>query len=324
MELAYLLANLPTVTNVTGGTRATITHIASDSRLVTPGALFVAYRGINNDLHKFIPDALERGAAAIVGENPSAGLPIPYIQVADGREALALLNAAWYGHPSRNMALVGITGTDGKTTTANLLYNILRAAGRRVGLISTVNAVIDEQTFDTGLHTTTPDAPDVQRYLAKMRDAGAEAAVLEVTSHGLAQGRVTGCAFDVAVVTNITHEHLDFHGTFEAYREAKGLLFRSLVSSPRKPAPWQDLAKTAVLNRDDSSFEFLDAIPAEQVITYGIADSRRQVIRDADRKRRIRSLTATDIHYTPAGIEFILTAVPAGREAGGRGQRAGG
>ena len=130
------------------------------------------------------------------------------------------------------MALVGITGTDGKTTTANLLFNILKAASRRVGLISTVHAVIGEQIHNTGLHTTTPDAPDVQRYLAEMRDAGTEIAVLETTSHGLAQHRVTGCAFDVAVVTNITHEHLDFHGSYEAYREAKALLFRSLSQAP--------------------------------------------------------------------------------------------
>ena len=194
---------------------------------------------------------------------------MPFVQVIDGRAALAWLSAAWHGHPSRSMALVGITGTDGKTTTANLLFNILKAAGRRAGLISTVSAVIGDETYDTGLHTTTPDAPDVQRYLAQMRDAGTEIAVLETTSHGLAQHRVTGCAFDVAVVTNITHEHLDFHGTYEAYREAKALLFRSLADSPKKPG-LNGLPKTAVLNRDDSSYEFLAAIPAGQVITYGL------------------------------------------------------
>ena len=128
-----------------------------------------------------------RGASAVVGEDPAAGLPVPHIRVADGRAALAWLSAAWYGHPSLDMALVGITGTDGKTSTANLLFNILQAAGRRAGLISTVNAVIGDEIYDTGLHTTTPDAPDVQRYLARMRDAGTETAVLEATSHGLAQ-----------------------------------------------------------------------------------------------------------------------------------------
>ena len=113
--------------------------------------------------------------------------------------------------------MIGVTGTDGKTTTCNLIYSILKAAGIRAGMISTVNAVIGDQTHDTGLHTTTPDSADVQRLLAQMRDAGTEAAVLETTSHGLAQHRVTGTVFDVAVVTNITHEHLDFHGSYEAY-----------------------------------------------------------------------------------------------------------
>ena len=210
---------------------------------------------------------------------------VTYVQVADGRAALAWLSAAWYGNPSRSMALVGITGTDGKTTTANLLFNILKAASHRVGLVSTVHAVIGDQTYNTGLHTTTPDAPDVQRFLAQMRDAGTEIAILETTSHGLAQHRVTGCAFDVAVVTNITHEHLDFHGSYEAYRDAKALLFRSLSQTPGASAKSFDwlaadaglphLPKTAVLNRDDSSYEYLARIPAERVITYGAEEILR-------------------------------------------------
>ena len=223
--------------------RLTSRQITADSRQVIPGACFVAYQGLGVDGHRFIPDAIARGAAAIVGEQMLADLPVAYVRVADGRAALAWLSAAWYGHPSRSMALVGITGTDGKTTTANLLFNILKAASRRVGLISTVHAVIGEQIYNTGLHTTTPDAPDVQRYLAQMRDADTEIAILETTSHGLAQHRVTGCAFDVAVVTNITHEHLDFHGSYEAYREAKALLFRSLSQAPGASAEIVRLAR---------------------------------------------------------------------------------
>ena len=147
---------------------------------------------------------------------------------------LAWLHAAWYGHPSRSMTVIGVTGTDGKTTTSNLIFSILKAAGIRAGMISTVNAVIGDEVYDTGLHTTTPDSADVQRYLAQMRDAGTEVAVLETTSHGLAQHRVTGTIFDVAVVTNITHEHLDFHGSYEAYRDAKAMLFRSLHGVPNR------------------------------------------------------------------------------------------
>ncbi len=287
MHLAELLANLPAIVAVVGDLQVAITHITSDSRQVTPGALFVAYRGVGDDGHRFIRDAIARGAAAVVGEQAMPGLPTPYVQVPDGRAALAWLNAAWYGNPSRSMALVGITGTDGKTTTANVLFNVLKAASRRAGLISTVHAVIGDQIYNTGLHTTTPDAPDIQRYLAQMRDAGTEIAVLETTSHGLAQHRVTGCAFDVAVITNITHEHLDFHGSYEAYREAKALLFRSIsqVHSgvPDKSLDWFErsaglprLPKTAVLNRDDSSYEILARIPVERVITYGVGEAEHE------------------------------------------------
>ena len=272
------------------------------------------------------------GAAAIVGEHKLVDLPVPYARVADGRAALAWLSAAWYGHPSRSMALVGITGTDGKTTTANLLFNILKAASRRVGLISTVNAVIGEQIYNTGLHTTTPDAPDVQRYLAQMRDAGTEIAVIETTSHGLAQHRVTGCAFDVAVVTNITHEHLDFHGSYEAYREAKALLFRSLSQAPGadpKAFDWltasagqPHLPKTAVLNRDDSSFEYLARIPAERVITYGAEEPLRGSTGAGEQGSRgvegafsatALHLTAVDIRHTPSGTEFDVHFSPCPR-----------
>ena len=215
------------------------------------------------------------------------------------------------------MALVGITGTDGKTTTANLLFNILKVASRRVGLISTVHAVIGERIYNTGLHTTTPDAPDVQRYLAQMRDADTEIAILETTSHGLAQHRVTGCAFDVAVVTNITHEHLDFHGSYEAYREAKALLFRSLSQAPGaspKSFDWltagaghPHLPKTAVLNRDDSSFEYLARISAKRMITYGAEEPLRGS-RGAEEaiSSTTLHLTAVDIRHTPAGTEFDI------------------
>ncbi len=332
MRLAALLVNLPGVAAVVGDPQVDVTQITADSRQVIPGACFVAYQGLGVDGHRFIPDAIARGAAAIVGEHPMPGLPVAYVQVADGRAALAWLSAAWYGHPSRSMALVGITGTDGKTTTANLLFNILKAASRRVGLISTVHAVIGERIYNTGLHTTTPDAPDVQRYLAQMRDADTEIAILETTSHGLAQHRVTGCAFDVAVVTNITHEHLDFHGSYEAYREAKALLFRSLSQAPGaspKSFDWltmgaglPHLPKTAVLNRDDGSFEYLARIPAERVITYGAEELRSRGAEECCARSRgaeetISSnalhLTAVNIRHTPAGTELDIHFTPCPR-----------
>ena len=145
--------------------------------------------------------------------------------------------------------MIGVTGTDGKTTTTNLIFQILQAAGLKTGMISTVNAVIGDQVLDTGFHVTTPEAVDVQRYLAMMVEAGLTHAVLETTSHGWAQHRVDGCEFDVAVITNITHEHLDEHGSLENYRQAKARLFQSLVETKIKP---RGNPRTAVLNRDDS------------------------------------------------------------------------
>jgi UDP-N-acetylmuramoyl-L-alanyl-D-glutamate--2,6-diaminopimelate ligase len=249
-----------------GSAEAEISGVVHDSRMVKGGEVFVAIPGLSHDGHQFIPQAVERGAAAVVGEKAIPDLPVPYVQVRDSRQALAILSAAFYGHPGRKLRVIGVTGTDGKTTTVNLIHSILEAAGYKAGMISTVNARIGDRVYDTGLHTTTPEAPDVQFYLAEMVKAGAQYAVLEATSHGLHQHRVTGCEFDVAVVTNITHEHLDYHQTYEAYRESKAILFRSLSTSFRKPG----VPKVAVINADDSSAPYLLSIPADVYITYGL------------------------------------------------------
>ncbi len=232
-----------------------INGVVSDSRLVQPGDLFVAIQGGSVDGHRFISQVVERGAAAVVGtQPPPEGLPIPYVLVADSRRGLAHLAAAFYGFPARQMTMIGVTGTDGKTTTTNLIYNILVAAGLKAGMISTVNAVIGDQALDTGFHVTTPDAPDIQRYLAQMREVGTTHVVLETTSHGLAQHRVEACEYDLAVVTNITHEHINEHGSYENYRAAKGHLFELLAETGPKP---QGSPRLAVLNRDDSSYLYL-------------------------------------------------------------------
>ena len=183
----------------------TITGVVSDSRQVLHGNLFVALEGGSTDGHQFIPQAIQRGAAAVVGMKPLYELNVPYVKVGDSRYALAHLAAAFYGYPAQKMVVIGITGTDGKTTTANLLFNILKTAGMRAGMISTVNAVIGDKELDTGFHVTTPDATDVQQYLAMMSDEGMTHVILEATSHGLAQYRVEACEFDIAIVTNITH-----------------------------------------------------------------------------------------------------------------------
>jgi UDP-N-acetylmuramoyl-L-alanyl-D-glutamate--2,6-diaminopimelate ligase len=152
------------------------------------------------------------------------------------------------------MVMIGVTGTDGKTTTANLVQHILLAAGLRPGMISTVNAVIGDRVLDTGFHVTTPEAPAVQGYLAGMVKAGLTHCVLEATSHGLAQHRIAACEFDIGIVTNVTREHLDYHGSYQAYLQAKGLLFAGLEgSAPKANGP----ARLAVLNRDDASYVYL-------------------------------------------------------------------
>lgn len=254
-----------------------IREIVTDSRKVEAGDLFVAMPGVSSDGHAYIPDALRRGAVAVVGERPFE-LPVPYIQVENARQSLAHLAAAFYGYPARRLTVIGVTGTDGKTTTSNLIYQILLAAGLRAGLITTVNAVIGDQVLDTGFHVTTPDAPDVQRYLRMMVEAGLTHVVLETTSHGWAQYRVDACEFDIGVVTNITHEHLDYHGSYEAYRAAKARLFLSLAETRPKS---QGNPRLAILNRDDGSFEYLREVTPVPYRSYGLnpqADVRAEGI----------------------------------------------
>jgi len=288
-----LISFLPTVHLHTGGDPE-IGGITADSRRVRPGDLFVAIPGVSVDGHRYIPQALAAGAVAVVGEKSPQEMPdlpwgtFAYIQVPDAREAWGWLCAVWEGLPGRKMTLIGVTGTDGKTTTVTLIHSILRAAGLNAGLVSTVSARIGEEEVDTGFHTTTPDPPDLQRYLARMAETGATHAVLEVTSHGLAQHRVAGCDFDIAVVTNITHEHLDFHGSLEEYRRAKAMLFEGLTRSFRKPG----VPKVSVLNRDDSSYEYLRPIPADRHLTYSLSGP-------AD-------VTAGEVRYGPDATHLTL------------------
>ena len=164
MRLAQLIEGLPGVVSASGNLAVEVSAITSDSRQVTPGLLFVAYQGVGVDGRRYLADALARGASAVVVERAQPDIDVPTVTVTDGRAALAWLHAAWFGHPSRAFTVVGVTGTDGKTTTCNLLFSILKASGTSAGMISTVNAVIGDDAFDTGLHTTTPDAADVQRY----------------------------------------------------------------------------------------------------------------------------------------------------------------
>ena len=247
---------------------AMISGIAWDSRKVNPGDLFFALVGENFNGHRFIAYAVERGAAAVIGTEPPVPLDVPYVQIAgDDRISLAKVSAAFYDHPSREMVVIGVTGTDGKTTTTNLVYHILRTAGFKVGMISTVNAVVGEEILDTGFHVTTPEAPDIQRYLARMRDAGLTHVVLETTSHGLAQKRAAEVDFDLAAVTNVTHEHLDYHRTYQGYLEAKGKLFEALSGGG---GDQKGVSKLAVLNMDDDSYPYLRQITPVDYLSYSL------------------------------------------------------
>jgi UDP-N-acetylmuramoyl-L-alanyl-D-glutamate--2,6-diaminopimelate ligase len=243
-----------------------INGVTQDSRQVLQGNLFVAIEGAVNDGHRYISEAIARGAVCVVGTQDIRGLSIPYIKVENSQSAISWLAAAFYGFPARQLTVIGITGTDGKTTTANLIFHIMKTSGIRAGIISTVNAVIGEKVLDTGFHVTTPDAQDIQNYLAQMVSAGITHVVLEATSHGLAQHRVDACEFDIAVVTNITHEHLDYHGNYAEYRLAKARLFTFLADTIDKP---QGNPRLSVLNRDDSSYQFLSSLIKTPIITYG-------------------------------------------------------
>jgi UDP-N-acetylmuramoyl-L-alanyl-D-glutamate--2,6-diaminopimelate ligase len=279
-RLADLAAAVPGAVLV-GNPDQPIGRIVLDSRLVGTGDLFVASPGLSVDRSAYVGDAFHAGAAAVAVERVDAipagcsGLVVP-----SARVALGLLAAAREGQPSRYLRVVGVTGTDGKTTTSSLIASILRAEGRTVGVVSTVFAEIGGKRIDTGFHTTTPDAPELQRYLAEMVRDGATDAVLEVTSHGLAQERVAGCDFDAGVITNVSGDHLDFHGTFERYLAAKLRLFEGLAATTAKP----EQTKVAVFNLDDVSAEPIARLPIERKIAYALeqrADVRARAVRFA-------------------------------------------
>ena len=300
VKLSGLVQNLP------GGAQlafsdAEVSGIRLDSRQVQPGCVFVALSGGAIDGHRYIPDAIQRGAVAVVGSQPLSGLSVPYFQVRDTRQALALLSAAFHDFPARKLTMIGVTGTDGKTTTCNLIYAILQAAGLRAGMISTVNAVIGGQVLDTGFHVTTPEAPDVQRYLAQMAAAGLTHVVLEATSHGLAQQRVKAVDFDLGLVTNITHEHLDYHGSYAAYRAAKGILFSDLEYTPLKAF---NPPRGAVLNRDDDSYKYLAGLANVRQVSFGLHDEAD--VRAEGISYRVGGLYFTAVGPDAQGREFRL------------------
>jgi len=271
VEIARALAAIPAL-EVTGPTTGEVSAVTYNSAEVTLGDCFVAIRGKQADGHRFIPEALARGASLIVGVDPVPTDFPPdrvYARVADSRRELGALAATLAGHPSDQMAIVGVTGTDGKTTTTNLIDAVLEAGGIHCGLMSTVDFKAGDERIKNNSRFTTLEAPEVQTLLARMARAGASCAVLETTSSGLALHRVYGVSYDVAVVTNITSEHLEFHGTKEAYWRAKAMLVEAINPAATKAAA-PNTPKACVLNADDSSYDYLRGFAHAPVLTYGI------------------------------------------------------
>jgi UDP-N-acetylmuramoyl-L-alanyl-D-glutamate--2,6-diaminopimelate ligase len=256
-----------------------VSSLAYDSRQVSPGTLFFAVPGVHVDGHDFIPDAVARGAIAVVAERETPGVGAPQLLVARSRNALADAADAWYGRPSEHLEVIGVTGTDGKTTTSYLAVAALQAGGRRPGMIGTVAVRVGDEQRSNEDRNTTPEALELQELLADMVEAGNDCVVMEATSHGLAQSRVRNCRFRIAIVTNVTSEHLEFHGTLEAYRAAKAQLVQE--------------APLAILNADDPAFGYFRDRARERVLTYG-----------TDASAQIR---ATDIEASADGTTFTVT-----------------
>lgn len=269
MNLQELLKGIKSLA-IIGDTDVDITGVNIDSRKISNGHAFVAMKGTQVDGHQFIPKAIELGAKAILCEDMPEDRTdgVTYVQVASTAEAVGKLATAFYGYPSKKLKLVGVTGTNGKTTIATLLYNMFRKMGHRCGLLSTVCNYIEDEVLPAD-HTT-PDAIELNELLAKMVDAGCEYVFMECSSHAIAQRRIGGLTFTGALFTNLTRDHLDYHGTFENYRNAKKMFF-------------DDLPKTAfaITNADDKNGMFMVQNTKATIKTYSMermADFRARII----------------------------------------------
>ncbi|HXH86221.1 MAG TPA: UDP-N-acetylmuramyl-tripeptide synthetase, partial [Nitrospira sp.] len=265
-----------------------VTAVTDDSRAVEAGSLFVAVQGERVDGHAFVSQAVQAGAIAIVAQGSVEPESIPLVRVADSRKALGLIASRFYGDPSAQLAMIGVTGTNGKTTTTYLCKALLEGIGRRVGLIGTVAYQIGSETISAS-HTT-PGALELQRLLAKMRNAGLDSVVMEVSSHALAMDRTAGCEYDVAVFTNLTQDHLDYHGTMEEYFQAKMRLFTGLGTGNKT-------GQRAIVNTDDPYGSKIRAACRVPVWSYAV-NSRAE-------------LKAEQVRLSMGGTTFTA-ATPAG------------
>ncbi|MBR6413341.1 MAG: UDP-N-acetylmuramoyl-L-alanyl-D-glutamate--2,6-diaminopimelate ligase [Oscillospiraceae bacterium] len=276
MKLSELLKDIR-VLETNADPDSEITGVRYDSRLVQPGDLFVAITGYAADGHRFIPDAVNRGAVCIVCERRPT-VEIPYVLVANARAALAALGASWYGHPAEKMTILGVTGTNGKTTVTYLLKSVLeQVLGAKVGLIGTIQNMIGNTVLPT--ERTTPESFELQGLFAEMAAAGCTHVVMEVSSHALALHRVDCIPFAVGAFTNLTEDHLDFHETMEAYRQAKALLFRRCMFS--------------VFNIDDA------------MVAQTVKEAASWTLTSSVNGQATADLTATDVTLAPDSVRFV-------------------
>ncbi|TAN43633.1 MAG: UDP-N-acetylmuramoyl-L-alanyl-D-glutamate--2,6-diaminopimelate ligase [Nitrospirae bacterium] len=282
MKLSGILQGIETE-KITGDTGVEITGMTDDSRTLVPGGLFVAVNGEHADGHGFVADAVKKGAAAVLYERPEAAVPaqenpaVVFVRVADSRAALAAAAANFYGRPSETLQVIGITGTNGKTTTSYIIKAILEAWGRKVGLIGTIQYMIGSEVYAAS-HTT-PGPVKFQGLLREMLQAGCSHVITEVSSHALAQRRVDGTLFRTVIFTNLTRDHLDFHDTMEGYYHAKERLFTELLNG----------SGYAVINADDDYGRRLQQC-CKNLHTYGLSAGS--------------DLMATKIENLPEGLRF--------------------
>jgi UDP-N-acetylmuramyl-tripeptide synthetase len=292
--LPELLALVPNA-EVRGNSDITIEHIAYDSRKVQPNSLFICLQGNTVDGHDFVSKAVEMGAIAILAEREVTVPPgVVVIMAPDARLAMQAIVPCFFDYPARKLRMIGVTGTNGKTTTTYLLRSILREANYRVGLIGTIQSLIEDQVLS--VKNTTPDVVELQELLWKMADEKMDYVVMEVSSHALALGRVEGCEFDVGVFSNLTQDHLDYHKTFENYIQAKAKLF-SMLSQPGQTKQ----NKTAVVNIDANAAEVMLEHANCSTITYAIVNPKADI-------------RASHIHVTNKGASFVITG-PFGSQA---------
>lgn len=278
MKISRLFEGVP----FEGNGEIEINNVISDSRKVTPGCLFVCIKGYETDGHKYAKMAAENGASAILAQD-KIDVSCPVIYMKDTRRGMAVACAAFHGNPSKDFTLIGITGTNGKTTTTFLIKHILECAGKKVGLIGTNYNMIGEEIIETS--RTTPDSFELQSLFAKMKEEKVDVVVMEVSSHALYLDRVYGCDFDIGVFTNLTQDHLDFHKTMENYRDAKGILFK--------------MCKKGIVNSDDEA--------SKTFLKTGTCDfSTYSVDENSDLKAENVELHKEGVSFTVDNTEFEL------------------